>query len=70
MQVLQSAKETLLWCSTPDAVLRLGSTALAEEGNDLIDIYFKKQEHESVLQYLENHAHTKENMRVQVIHHI
>ncbi|CAG2194992.1 RNF213 [Mytilus edulis] len=62
-------RDVTFWCSTPDAVLSLRSTALAEDGHDLVELYFKKQEHESLLQYLENHAHTKENMRIQMTTH-
>ncbi|XP_033741837.1 E3 ubiquitin-protein ligase rnf213-alpha-like [Pecten maximus] len=51
-QVFDSAKRMLLWCATPDAVMRLNSTLLAQEEGSLNEIYWEEQQHQSLSAYL------------------
>ncbi|CAG2216928.1 RNF213 [Mytilus edulis] len=51
-EILHDAKTTLLWCAAPDAVMRLKSTKLRDKKEDMMQIYFKHQQHNSLLQYL------------------
>jgi hypothetical protein len=50
--VLNEAKRILLWCATPDAMVRLSTSNVADK-DELQNIYWKQQAHESILQYLE-----------------
>ncbi|KAJ8315842.1 hypothetical protein KUTeg_007992 [Tegillarca granosa] len=50
--ILSFGKEVLLWCVTPDAVERISSTKLQHEEQVIARIYWKEQQHESLLQYL------------------
>lgn len=68
IKIMKKAKKVLLWCATPDAVLRLGLTPLASDKDELIDIYFRLQEHESLPQFLQNNAKTCTNMHIQVFY--
>nr|XP_034315108.1 E3 ubiquitin-protein ligase rnf213-alpha-like isoform X1 [Crassostrea gigas] len=48
-KILDQSKDLLLWCSTPDAVLRLGMTKLKEEEKkDICEKYFFQQTHEDL----------------------
>ncbi|XP_076109129.1 E3 ubiquitin-protein ligase rnf213-alpha-like [Mytilus galloprovincialis] len=51
-EILHDAKTTLLWCAAPDAVMRLKSTKLRDKNEEMMQIYFKHQQHDSLLQYL------------------
>ncbi|CAC5380698.1 RNF213 [Mytilus coruscus] len=51
-EILHDAKTTLLWCAAPDAVMRLKSTKLRDRNEEMMQIYFKHQQHNSLLQYL------------------
>ena len=43
----------LLWVTTPQAVVRLNKSALpVEEQRELEDIYWNKQKHDSIVDYL------------------
>nr|DBA30609.1 TPA: hypothetical protein GDO54_006568 [Pyxicephalus adspersus] len=52
--VKNKAVDVLLNCATPDSVIRLGQ-------KDLIDHYFKKQKHGSLLDFLCSHVSTRSN---------
>ncbi|XP_071137105.1 E3 ubiquitin-protein ligase rnf213-alpha-like [Mytilus edulis] len=51
-EILLDAKTTLLWCAAPDAVMRLKSTKLRDKKDEMMQIYFQHQHHDSLLQYL------------------
>lgn len=51
MQVLEKAKKVLLWCVTPDAIVRIGAGTLHDK-DEIQDNYWTKQKHESITQYL------------------
>ncbi|XP_053396339.1 E3 ubiquitin-protein ligase rnf213-alpha-like isoform X2 [Mercenaria mercenaria] len=52
-QVLQDAKSVLLWCATPESLFRLENSVLSKEEKKLLEhCYFKKQTHESFIQYV------------------
>ncbi|KAK3097976.1 hypothetical protein FSP39_014985 [Pinctada imbricata] len=51
-EILEDAKRVLLWCATPDSVLRLKDTKLSTEAEKLEKIYFKEQKHGSLIHYL------------------
>ena len=59
VQILDASKRVLLWCATPDALLRLRSTRLAEEEDYLNRIYDKEQKHGSLMSYLNLKIRTK-----------
>ncbi|XP_053385748.1 E3 ubiquitin-protein ligase RNF213-like [Mercenaria mercenaria] len=46
-QAFSDSKEILLWCATPDAIVRVTS-----DRNEIQDIYFNKQAHDSISDYL------------------
>ncbi|XP_018090579.1 E3 ubiquitin-protein ligase RNF213 isoform X2 [Xenopus laevis] len=56
-EVKKAAKSTLLNCTTPDAVIRLGN-------KDLTDEYFKIQKHSSLLEFLFDHANSRSDQPV------
>ncbi|XP_053388236.1 E3 ubiquitin-protein ligase rnf213-alpha-like [Mercenaria mercenaria] len=65
-KVLKEGKTVLLWSATPDSVLRLKHSNLpTEEKARLNDLYFKKQAHKSLMQYLNQFLFVKE-LRKQV----
>ncbi|KAE8588683.1 hypothetical protein XENTR_v10022690 [Xenopus tropicalis] len=49
--VKEEAKAALLNCATPDAVIRLGR-------NELVDEYFNKQKHGSLVDFVKSHIHS------------
>ncbi|KAK3096790.1 hypothetical protein FSP39_003301 [Pinctada imbricata] len=51
-EIFDSAKRMLLWCATPDSLLRLQSTKLSSSNKELNEIYYKEQKHDSLLAYL------------------
>ncbi|XP_053396356.1 E3 ubiquitin-protein ligase rnf213-alpha-like [Mercenaria mercenaria] len=52
-KVLEEGKSVLLWCATPDAVLRLKNSNLPSEEKTLLkDLYFRIQAHDSLVYYL------------------
>ncbi|XP_021342051.1 E3 ubiquitin-protein ligase rnf213-alpha-like, partial [Mizuhopecten yessoensis] len=51
-QVYDSAKRVLLWCATPDAVMRLPTTPIAREEASLSEIYWQEQQHQCLSDYL------------------
>lgn len=51
---MKAAKELLLWCATPDGVLR-SKTSLEQEEMSFVDYtYHEKQKHESLQHYLQH----------------
>ncbi|XP_031747021.1 E3 ubiquitin-protein ligase RNF213 [Xenopus tropicalis] len=50
-EVKEEAKAALLNCATPDAVIRLGR-------NELVDEYFNKQKHGSLVDFVKSHIHS------------
>lgn len=53
LQVLKTAKEALLWCATPDGVLRAKDNFSPEEFVFVESTYFQQQKHENLLVYLD-----------------
>lgn len=54
MQIMRRSKVTLLWCATPDAVLRVQDEWCS-------DVYFRQQEHDSLTHYLQARLQTSDN---------
>ncbi|KAL3881514.1 hypothetical protein ACJMK2_027946, partial [Sinanodonta woodiana] len=53
-KIMGEAKRLLLWCATPDAVVRLERCRLAPQERTIItNIYIREQCHESLAQYLQ-----------------
>ncbi|XP_060597648.1 E3 ubiquitin-protein ligase rnf213-alpha-like, partial [Ruditapes philippinarum] len=52
-QVLQYAKLVLLWCATPESLVRLDKSSLSnEEKKFLVYKYFEEQSHDNFIQYI------------------
>ncbi|XP_060590421.1 E3 ubiquitin-protein ligase rnf213-alpha-like, partial [Ruditapes philippinarum] len=52
-QVLQESKAVLLWCATPESLIRLEHSSLTNREKELLKgWYFNKQSHDNLLQYL------------------
>lgn len=51
-QVLKEAKKVLLWCATPDGVLRAKETLPPEEYAFIESTYDEQQKHDNLLYYL------------------
>ncbi|KAL3881524.1 hypothetical protein ACJMK2_027956, partial [Sinanodonta woodiana] len=65
IKILKEAKNLLLWCATPDAVVRLDRCGLeAEERMILMTMYMKEQCHESFAQYLEFKLHKEQTQEL------
>ncbi|XP_053562489.1 E3 ubiquitin-protein ligase RNF213 [Bombina bombina] len=52
MEITKVAKSVLLNCATPDSVIRLGS-------QDLVDEYFKRQNHNSLMDFVCHHIRSE-----------
>ena len=53
MQVLLEAKKLLLWCATPDSVVKLQKTVLLHEEQTMLQTcYFQEQKHDCLSDYL------------------
>lgn len=67
-KVLNLSKYFLLQTASPDAIVRLEQTALADENTLLKSIYFEQQHHESIEDYLRYHVHDvqREGLLMQV----
>ena len=50
---MKAAKELLLWCATPDGVLRSKTKLEQEEMSFVESTYYEKQKHESLQHYLQ-----------------
>ena len=57
MAVLNCSCEILLQMASPDALIRLQRTVLADKAEKLSKIYFSKQCHGSIVQFLQLHLH-------------
>ncbi|XP_053389495.1 E3 ubiquitin-protein ligase rnf213-alpha-like [Mercenaria mercenaria] len=62
-RLVQEAKETLTWCSTPDAVVRLGISKFPDWEN-VQNIYWEGQAHECITQYLHYQFKEKKCMKL------
>ncbi|VDI39104.1 ATP-dependent DNA helicase PIF1 [Mytilus galloprovincialis] len=51
-EVLSEAKRTLIWCATPETIFTRISREPNINDDELIQIYYKDQQHESLLQYI------------------
>ncbi|KAL4233165.1 hypothetical protein ACF0H5_007850 [Mactra antiquata] len=52
--ILHGARCALLWCATPESLVKLENSNLhTDEGKVFNDVYHKQQSHESLVQYLE-----------------
>lgn len=51
------SKYLLLQTASPDAIVRLERTDLAEEKRDIESIYFEQQHHNSIEDFLVHHVH-------------
>ncbi|XP_053396335.1 E3 ubiquitin-protein ligase rnf213-alpha-like isoform X2 [Mercenaria mercenaria] len=52
-QVLQEAKSVLLWCATPESLVRLDHSSLSNQEKTLHNKwYFTRQAHDSLIQYV------------------
>ena len=60
--VLVRSKRILLQMASPDALIRLHRTALAEDQRTLSHIYFSEQHHGSIVQFLVYHLHNGSHM--------
>lgn len=69
-QILDKSKDLLLWCATPDAVLRLGMTKLWKHEKDIREKYFFQQRHEDlwscILHHLQKSKEVGKAIRLQV----
>ncbi len=61
LQVLQLSKYFLLQMTSPDAVYRLQRTPLAHSLKEIQKIYFQKQHHSSIEDFLNHHMHSDES---------
>ena len=72
-QMLNAVYEALLQCATPDAVARLSTSAIFEQASNLWDVYFSRQNHSSLADFLENalmeERHTESSLLIQVTTH-
>ena len=60
--VLTQSKKILLQMASPDALIRLRCTALADDYEELSQIYFSEQHHGSIVQFLVHHLHNGSHM--------
>ena len=60
--VLARSKRILLQMASPDALIRLHHTALADDQRTLSQIYFSEQHHGSIVQFLVHHLHNGSHM--------
>lgn len=60
-QVLKEAKNVLLWCATPDGVLRAKKTLPTDEYAFVESTYHEKQKHDNLLYYLDQKIKTEDS---------
>ncbi len=60
----------MLQTASPDAIMRLENTELADEKREIERIYFKKQHHNSIEDFLINHVHSLVGLLMQVCYRI
>ena len=56
--VFKCSCEIVLQMASPDALIRLQRTVLAEEAEELSEMYFSEQCHGSIVQFLQHHLQT------------
>ena len=56
--VFKCSCEIVLQMASPDALIRLERTVLAEEAEELSEMYFSEQCHGSIVQFLQHHLQT------------
>ena len=56
-QILNLSKYLLLQTASPDAIVRLERTDLADEKKEIEQIYFEQQYHNSIEDFLVHHIH-------------
>ncbi len=61
LQVLQLSKYFLLQTTSPDAIYRLQYTPLTDSLEEIQEIYFHKQHHSSIEDFLNHHMHSDES---------
>jgi len=54
----------LLWCATPDSVIRLPATSLKEEVDVIANTYFLKQQHECLTDYLSHRLNSSDSQNI------
>lgn len=52
-QILKEAKRVLLWCATPDGVLRARNKLLPDDFAFVENAYYQQQKHDNLLYYLD-----------------
>ena len=67
--VFQRSKDLLLQMASPDALIRLKCTTLADQQKQLSQTYFSKQGHESIVEFLSHHLLDSHSLnRVKLFH--
>ena len=70
MQVLKRSQYLLLQMASPDALVRLEQSPLADQKEELLELYFKRQHHNSLEDFLAHHLQRNgtrgENLLMQV----
>ena len=70
MQVLKQSQYLLLQTASPDALVRLEQSPLADQKEELLELYFKRQHHNSLEDFLAHHLQRNgtrgENLLMQV----
>lgn len=61
IQVLRAAKEILLWCATPDGVLRARNKLLPDDFAFVENTYYQQQKHDNLLYYLDQKIRTEDS---------
>ncbi|XP_062600033.1 E3 ubiquitin-protein ligase rnf213-alpha-like, partial [Saccostrea cucullata] len=51
--MMQAAKEVLLWCATPDGVLRAKNKLPQRDFDFVENVYYERQKHDNILYYLD-----------------
>lgn len=59
--MLKTAKEVLLWCATPDGVLRAVHNLQSDEFTFVKNTYFQQQKHDSLVYYLNQKIRTEDS---------
>ena len=60
--ILARSKRILIQMASPDALIRLHCTALADDQRSLSQIYFSEQHHGSIVQFLVHHLRNSSHM--------
>eukprot|EP00105_Crassostrea_gigas_P007930 XP_011422347.1 PREDICTED: E3 ubiquitin-protein ligase rnf213-alpha isoform X2 [Crassostrea gigas] len=60
-EVLRAAKEILLWCATPDGVLRARNKLLPDDFAFVENTYYQQQKHDNLLYYLDQKIRTEDS---------